>query len=130
MAQAIFNHLKKDEPLVDSNYEAISWGTGIADHINPKILKPLSAMGISVDDNAVYFPKDSDHTLVQEAIPTIARAYTMGCMKDDCELPGGLQLDGDWALDDPAKDEVNVVSVRDAIVKKSLELIQELAKEE
>ena len=55
----------------------------------------------------------------------------MGCMDNQCEIPGGTAVSfsdiSDWGLADPAKDDTDVVAVRDSILGKSLELVRELS---
>lgn len=133
MAQAVFNHLKKLYPKVDVEYESISWGTGIGDKVNPKVIEPMKAVGIDLTDARVYFPKDINHPFVQENLKDVVKVFTMGCMDKDCELPQGMQVKSeevvDWDLEDPAKDETDVNSVRDKIIGKTLELINEFNNE-
>jgi len=82
MAQAIFNFLKKLNPKVDAEYEAISWGTGIKENsgVNPKIIEPLKEIGIDVTDTNIHFPKIIDHPFIQERLNKVVKAFTMGCM--------------------------------------------------
>jgi|TARA_B100001964_G_C14249704_1_gene609270 protein-tyrosine-phosphatase len=134
MSQAIFNLLKKLNPKVDSEYEAISWGTGIKENsgVNPKIIEPLKEIGIDVSDSKVYFPKIINHLFIQERLKDVVKAFTMGCMDKACELPAKMQITSndiiDWDLEDPAKDETDVTAVRGKIIGKTLELIEELNK--
>lgn len=130
MAQAAFNHLKKFYTKVDVEYEAISWGTGIGDRVNPKVIEPMKTVGIDLADASVYFPKDIDHLFVQEKLKDVVKVFTMGCMDKVCELTQGMQVKSeeviDWDLEDPAKENTDVNAVRDKIIGKTLELIKQL----
>ena len=68
MAQAAFNHLKKLNPKVDAEYEAISWGTGIKENgtVNPKVIEPMKAVGIDLTDKNIHFPKIIDTPLFRK----------------------------------------------------------------
>jgi protein-tyrosine-phosphatase len=133
MAQAMFNSLKRLYPSVDTRYEAISWGTGLKENggINPKVIEPMQSIGIDLTDASTYFPKTTAHPFIQEKLPSVVRAYTMGCMDKVCELPAGINIAPgslvDWDLDDPAKEETDVITVRNKILGSSLELIAQLA---
>lgn len=133
MAQAAFNSFKRLFPFVDAQYEAISWGTGLKENgtINPKVIDPMKAIGIDITDVSIYFPKTTDHVFVQQRLPTVVRAYTMGCMDKACELPTGIKIAPadivDWDLADPAKEETDVIAVRNQILGSTLELIIELS---
>lgn len=131
MAQAAFNSLKKLFPKADSNYEAISWGTGIKENamVNPKVISPMKEIGIDLSDKKNYFPKTADHALVKQKYPHVVRVYTMGCMDNTCVLPLGKKINGDWDLEDPAKETTDVTAVRDKIIGKTLELLNEFNKE-
>ena len=132
MAHAAFNYFKRLFPFVDATYEAISWGTGIKENgkINPKVIDPMKAIGIDLTDTNVYFPKTIDHPFVQEKLKDVVKSFTMGCMDKKCELPLGMRVKTkeivDWGLEDPAEDETDVIAVRDKIIGKVLELINEL----
>lgn len=133
MAQGMFNTLKKFYPTVSHEYEAISWGTGIGDKVNPKVIGPMKEIGINITDTSIYFPKDINHPYIKERLSDVVRVYTMGCMDNVCELPSGMQVKTkdvvDWDLEDPAEDETDVDAVRDTIRNNCLELIIELSKD-
>src|SRR4030043_226863 len=66
MAQAMFNHFKKDYPIVDRNYEAISAGMYPFsysneiegnDVVNSYLSRHAEILGIDISDPAVYHPK-------------------------------------------------------------------------
>jgi protein-tyrosine-phosphatase len=126
MAQACFNLMKKIYFPVDSQYEAISWGSNPSIHgINPKIIYPMSLVGIDMTDRIKYFPKGIHSIDVRSKLGSVARVYSMGC-DVDCELPEGLAVDGEWGIEDFEWSEQDVVAIRDKILGKTLELIQEL----
>lgn len=127
MAQALFNTLKKLFPEVDRTHTAISWGTGIGNTVNLKIVEPLARIGINVTDDSVYFPKDDTHPSLDGKLRHVVRAFTMGCMKNACELPSDVSLSSDdiidWGLSDPASEDTDVIEVRDKIIGHVLELL-------
>ena len=126
MAQALFNAAKKEFPRIDESFEAISCGTGIGTAINPRVRSALLDIGIDISDPSVYFPKSVESVYIQERKTDIVRAYTMGCMENACPSIAGVAITGDWALEDPAKPETDVASVRDVIKQKVLALLREL----
>ena len=132
MAQAAFNYFKKLFPSVDAKYEAISWGTGIKENgtVNPRVIETMKEMGIDLTDKGVYFPKTIDHPDIRKKLKEVVKSFTMGCMDKKCELPLGMRVKTkeivDWGLEDPAEDETDVIAVRDKIIGKVLELINEL----
>ena len=92
---------------------------------------PSSNLTIQID-TASYFPKTIEHNFLHEKLPFVAHAFTMGCMKKGCDLPDVMNITNDdiidWNLDDPAKDDVDVLQVRDKIIENCLGLIEELKK--
>ena len=131
MAQAAFNHFKRLVLKVYSEYEAISWGTETGSRVNPKVIEPLKAIGIDLTDMSIYFPKDINHPFVQERLKDVIKVYTMGCMDKSCKLPPEIPKSEeviDWALEDPAKEDTNIIAVRDKLIRKILELISELSR--
>jgi len=125
MAQAVFNHVKKQFPAAAA-YQAISWGTGIGDRVNPKVIEPMKELGIDLTKSE-YFPKDINHPSIKDKLPNVVKVFTMGCIENGCDLPQGMQVKSedvvDWGLDDPAKEGVDVLEVRDKIMTNCRELI-------
>ena len=89
----------------------------------------MRQIGIDLTDTAIHFPKDINHPYIKNKLKNVSRVYTMGCMDNVCQLPNGLTLKGDWDLEDPAKEETDVIAVSDEIIGKILELINELNRE-
>jgi len=130
MAQACFNLLKRMYFPIDSQYEAISWGSNPSiEGINPKVIYPMNVIGVDMTDRLKYFPKGITSAAVSEKLCDVARVYTMGC-DIACDLPEGFSIAGDWGIKDFEWSEADVIAVRDKILGKTLELIQELFEKE
>lgn len=103
MAEVLFNKYNNNP-----NIEAKSAGTWIKwdGLINPKVVRVLLDNGIDIhNQDKVYVPK----VVNKEMIEWAKEIYTMWCM--DSNIVWKRVADGDFALDDPAKDETNVESV-------------------
>lgn len=100
MAEVYFNTYNNDPSI-----EAISAWTWIKWDwiINPKVVKLLKSKWIDIlNQPKKYEPK----ILTEEMIKNADKIYTMGCM-DNCVV-WDREVDFDFWLDDPAKDDTNL----------------------
>ncbi|MFD6801823.1 arsenate reductase ArsC [Streptomyces cyaneofuscatus] len=112
MAAAFLTHLSQ------GTVEVRSAGSAPADAVNPAAVQAMAEVGI---DLSAETPK----VLTTEAVQASDVVITMGC-GDTCPVfPGKKYLD--WALDDPAGQEIEAVRpIRDAIEQRVHDLLAEL----
>jgi arsenate reductase len=114
MAAALLAHHGGDRVVVRSA------GTAPADTINPAVVEAMAELGIDLHAAGAH-PKRLDDAAVKASDVVI----TMGC-GDKCPYyPGKRYLD--WALDDPAGQDVDAVRpIRDEIDQRVQALLAEL----
>ena len=112
MAAALLDHYAQGRVNVRSA------GSDPADRTNPAVVAAMSELGIDV---STEFPKPITDEVVRAADAVI----TMGC-GDACPIYPGKRYE-DWALDDPAGQDVDTVRrIRDEIDIRVQKLISEL----
>jgi arsenate reductase len=95
-----------------------SAGSDPGEEINPTVVEAMREVGV---DMAEEFPKP----LTDEVVRAADAVVTMGC-GDACPIYPGKRYE-DWALDDPAGQDLNTVRrIRDEIDGRVHELISEL----
>lgn len=95
-----------------------SAGSDPADEINPAVITAMEEVGVDMSDE---FPKP----LTDDAVRAADVVITMGC-GDACPIYPGKRYE-DWALDDPAGQELETVRrIRDEIDGRVQTLISEL----
>lgn len=115
MAEAITNHLAKGKAM---DVHAKSAGTVGGKQLNPQAVEVLKEIGISLEGHE---PKFLTHELVAEADQIIS----MGCGVDAEACPTKFLLTEDWALDDPAGQDIDSVRIiRDEIVDRVKNLLE------
>ncbi len=98
-----------------------SAGSVPAEHINPAVIQVMDEIGV---DMTQAFPKP----LTDEVVRAADVVVTMGC-GDACPIYPGKRYE-DWALDDPAGQDVDAVrAIRDDIDARVQRLIGELLPE-
>ena len=95
-----------------------SAGSSPAETINPTVVSVMSELGV---DLSVELPK----ALTDDAVRTSDVVITMGC-GDACPIYPGKRYE-DWALDDPAGQDVDTVRrIRDEIDARVTALVTDL----
>lgn len=95
-----------------------SAGSSPADEINPAVVEAMAELGV---DMAEEFPKP----LTDEVVRAADVVITMGC-GDACPIYPGKKYE-DWALDDPAGQDIETVRrIRDELDERVEKLISEL----
>jgi arsenate reductase (thioredoxin) len=95
-----------------------SAGSAPGEEINPTVVEAMNEIGIDMSEE---FPKP----LTDQAVRAADVVITMGC-GDACPIYPGKRYE-DWALDDPAGQDVETVRrIRDEIDRKVQTLINEL----
>ena len=104
----------------DDRVSVRSAGTGPAEHINPVVIEAMAEVGIDLRQSGAQ-----PRTLTNEAVEAADVVITMGC-GDSCPIyPAKRYLD--WALDDPAGQDLDHVRViRDEIDQLVRHLVTEL----
>ena len=98
--------------------QVLSAGSAPADEVNPAVVEAMAELGLDISRE---FPKP----LTTEAVQASDVVITMGC-GDACPVfPGKRYLD--WALEDPAGQDVDAVRpIRDDIDRRVRLLLDEL----
>jgi protein-tyrosine-phosphatase len=95
-----------------------SAGSDPAETVNPVVVEAMAELGVDMQE---AFPKP----LTEEAVRAADVVITMGC-GDACPVYPGKRYE-DWALDDPAgQDVVTVRRIRDEIDARVQTLVSEL----
>lgn len=113
MAEAFFNRESAQRGLPWRAESAGTLGAGI---LNPKVVKAMQELGVSLEG---HYPKLLDQDMVDRA----DRIIGMGCGVDAAACPTKFLLAEDWGLDDPAGQTLETVrQVRDQIERRVLEM--------
>ncbi|MDA9128943.1 low molecular weight phosphatase family protein [Candidatus Gracilibacteria bacterium] len=102
MAELYFNTHNANPDI-----EAKSCGTAIKGDkkINPKIVELLFKKGIDIhNQDRKYTPK----MITREMLENAEQVFTMGCLCTDGDILTESQVDYDFCLDDPAKDDTDI----------------------
>ena len=112
MAAALLDHLAGGRVTVRSA------GSEPADRVNPRVVAVMEEIGLDVSRE---FPKP----LTGDAVRAADVVITMGC-GDACPIYPGKRYE-DWALDDPAGQDLETVRrIRDEIDRRVETLVAEL----
>src|SRR5512132_2337564 len=112
MAAALLDHLAGGRVTVRSA------GSEPADSINPRVVAAMEEIGLDVS-------REHPKPLTGDAVEAADVVITMGC-GDACPIYPGKRYE-DWALDDPAGQDIETVRrIRDAIDTRVEKLIGEL----
>lgn len=115
MAEAITNHLAQRGNL---SVRAKSAGTVGGKQLNPQAVEVLMEIGISLEGHEPKF-------LTPEMVAEADQIISMGCGVDAEACPTKFLLTEDWALDDPAGQDIDSVRViRDQIVDRVKNLLE------
>ena len=115
MAAAYAHHLS------GGKVEVRSAGSAPADSVNPAVREALLEQGIDIS-------AEKPKVLTPEAVQASDVVITMGC-GDACPFYPGKRYE-DWALDDPAGQDVDAVRpIRDEIRRRVTELLTDLGVE-
>jgi arsenate reductase len=117
MAEAFVNHLAQQRGLTVS---AESAGTVGGKNLNPLAVQAMEELGISMSNHR---PKLIDQSMVDRS----ERVISMGCGVDVEACPARFLLAEDWALDDPAGQDLEAVrGIRDQIKMRVEAMLDEL----
>lgn len=135
MAQAMFNHFKKNHPEIDKNYEAISAGmypfsysseiegNGV---VNTYLSRHAEILGIDISDPAVYHPK-----MITEEM--LCRSKIRIALSSSVESSNlfGYKVDENWSIPDRLRHRNRESDeIREQIKERVLNLIKNLYGEE
>ena len=133
MAQAMFNHYKKDYHVVDKNYEAISAGVAAVIHqnqyegnrsINRYISRHVKELGIDISDPEMYHPKMLTKEMLDKSKIKIALDSFIG----SAIMPEyNIEIDENWRLQDRlGQDRPESDEIRNQLKERVLGLIKNL----
>ena len=106
------------EHLGQGQVEVLSAGSAPKESINPIAVEAMAEKGIDIENRK---PK----ILTNESVQASDVVITMGC-GDACPFYPGKRYE-DWALDDPAGQDLHFVrKVRDEIEKRVTQLLSEI----
>jgi arsenate reductase len=112
MAAGFLRHLAGDR------VDVLSAGTAPADSINPVAVEAMAEVGIDIREAV-------PELLLAETVKRCDVVITMGC-GDQCPVFPGIRYE-DWALDDPAGQEITAVrAIRDDIEVRIRRLVESL----
>ena len=113
MAEAFFN------AQAPPGLAALSAGTQPAADLNPAVVKVMAEVGVDLSGSR-------PRLLTPEMVESAERIVSMGCgVAESC--PVGLTLAEDWALDDPAGQQIETVRrIRDEIRRRVEALLASL----
>lgn len=114
MAEALFNYEAGRRGL---DARAASAGTVGGKSLNPQAVAVMAELGITMEGHA---PK----LLTQAMADAAAKIISMGCGVDARSCPARFLLTEDWALADPAGQDLDAVrAIRDQVHARVRELI-------
>lgn len=120
---AAFAERRVAERGLQNEMRIVSGGTDPAEHVHDVVVEAMCEDGVDLSDRQ---PRE----ITPDELAAVEYVITMGCSADDV-CPATWRGDArDWALDDPAGQDLDAVrGIRDEIRRRVADLIDELARE-